>query len=327
MLSEQTRSILNDLERKKKAKQLVIPTNDAQVRILLRKLDAPQAMFGEGGYERRERLRHILSSLNQRFVATFLQNTQEDDESDESDEEFFTRGGELLECSRRELARFSMERAQIRLGKQREGAKLPLPQVKSERKDLYKHVKTMELDGTQVGGDRPLSFCTFSGSGTALATGGFGGEVKLWSVPNCNPLKTFAGHRERVGGIAFHPSHGHHIEIFNDAESGEDLGQKDQMCTEEYSSTVQFASGAADGSIYLWNCNSYQPIRKLEGHPLRVSRVAFHPSGRYLGSTSHDMSWRLWDIVTGQELLLQEGHSREVYAIAFQTDGALAATG
>lgn len=59
---------------------------------------------------------------------------------------------------------------------------------------------------------------------------------------------------------------------------------------------------------------------------MRVARLAFHPSGRYVGTASFDTTWRLWDIDTQTELLLQEGHSREVFAIGFQNDGALVAT-
>lgn len=66
---------------------------------------------------------------------------------------------------------------------------------------------------------------------------------------------------------------------------------------------------------------------------MRVARLAFHPSGRYIGTArfylfnySYDTSWRLWDAETCKELLLQEGHSREVFCIGFQNDGALCAT-
>ena len=66
---------------------------------------------------------------------------------------------------------------------------------------------------------------------------------------------------------------------------------------------------------------------KLKGHRVRVARVAYHTSGRFIGTASFDTSWRLWDAATCQELLLQEGHAKEVYALAFQADGALVATG
>lgn len=58
-------------------------------------------------------------------------------------------------------------------------------------------------------------------------------------------------------------------------------------------------------------------------------RVAFHPSGYYLGSASYDGTWRLWDVSREQqmELLLQEGHSKEVYVVQFQDDGSLSASG
>jgi len=65
----------------------------------------------------------------------------------------------------------------------------------------------------------------------------------------------------------------------------------------------------------------------MKGHQGRVCRVAFHPSGRYVGSASFDTTWRLWDVETSKELLLQEGHSKEVYTVEFQNDGALVASG
>jgi len=79
--------------------------------------------------------------------------------------------------------------------------------------------------------------------------------------------------------------------------------------------------------INLWSLESEAPLASLQGHTARVSKIDFHPSGRFLGSASYDTSWRLWDVETTEELLLQEGHSREVYAIKFQIDGALVATG
>lgn len=44
------------------------------------------------------------------------------------------------------------------------------------------------------------------------------------------------------------------------------------------------ASCAGDGSVKLWDLKSEEPIADIEGHmPHRVSRIAFHPSGRFLG--------------------------------------------
>ena len=73
-----------------------------------------------------------------------------------------------------------------------------------------------------------------------------------------------------------------------------------------------------DGSVKLWNMESDLPVANLEGHDERVSRCAYHPSGRFLGTCVYDNSWRLWDLETTEEVLHQEGHSKAVHCIAFQ---------
>jgi WD40 repeat protein len=73
-------------------------------------------------------------------------------------------------------------------------------------------------------------------------------------------------------------------------------------------------------------CHSDEPLADVEGHPKKVSRVAFHPSGRFMATCVADMSWRLWDLETMVEILHQEGHSDAVHDICFQCDGAVAVT-
>ena len=83
-----------------------------------------------------------------------------------------------------------------------------------------------------------------------------------------------------------------------------------------------------DGAVKLWNLESEEPIADMEGHaPHRVSKVQFHPSGRFLATCVFDNSWRLWDLEQGVEVLHQEGHSKPVYTIAFHGDGSVAVTG
>ncbi|KAL4384259.1 hypothetical protein GQ457_15G012660 [Hibiscus cannabinus] len=94
------------------------------------------------------------------------------------------------------------------------------------------------------------------------------------------------------------------------------------------------ATCSLSGVAKLWSClgtaKLWSPdgslLKTFEGHLDRLARIAFHPSGKYLGTTSFDKTWRLWDIDSGVELLLQEGHSRSVYGIAFHQDGSLVAS-
>lgn len=47
------------------------------------------------------------------------------------------------------------------------------------------------------------------------------------------------------------------------------------------------------------------PLGTLEGHSHRVNRLAIHPDGNLIASSSHDETWRLWDIETQKELYMQ----------------------
>ena len=90
------------------------------------------------------------------------------------------------------------------------------------------------------------------------------------------------------------------------------------------------ASCGSDGSVKLWSLDSDEPLADIEGHDARVSRCAYHPSGRsidslylehvalkcskmpiillpiipasyiatnrFLATAVWDNSWRLWDL-------------------------------
>ncbi|CAB4401112.1 uncharacterized protein OCT59_001901 [Rhizophagus irregularis] len=302
---EEHQAILDEFERKKRARTLAVPTDDGRVRAKLRELGEPQCLFGEGPGDRRDRLRYLLSKQEGTEIVPDEEESSASESEEEKEEEFFTQGTpELLEA-RRWIASYSLPRARDRLQKQRLEYELPLPQLKSLRKDLFSELKSYANFSSQIGDDRPTSQCTFSPDCNLVATGSWSGLCKIWSVPSCNTFATLKGHTDRVGGVSWHP----------------------QATISIDRNVVNLASGGADGFINLWSLESESPLASLQGHTARVSKIDFHPSGRFLGSASYDTSWRLWDVETTEELLLQEGHSREVYAIKFQIDGALVATG
>lgn len=299
-------AILDEFERKKKARNIAVPTDDKKVRLRLRELGEPITLFGEGPAERRDRLREHLSRIaGEEVEVEESENEEEAKEVKEVVEEFYTIGTKrLLDC-RRFIAKYSLENASMRLSEQRDHLEIPIPQRKKLRHDLYSDLKKYTILCSQIGEDRPLPYTTFSPNSQYLATASWSGLIKLFKIPTCEHVYTFKGHKDRMSGLAWHP----------------------QATISMSKNSVNMASCSVDGAIHLWSLNSDIPLAKLEGHTARVSRVAFHPSGRFLGSASYDGSWRLFDVDTTEELLLQEGHSREVYSIGFQCDGSLVATG
>ncbi|KAJ7623192.1 U4/U6 snRNP-specific spliceosomal protein [Roridomyces roridus] len=304
---EENRVILDELERKKKARTMAVPTDDNRVKARLREIGEPITLFGERAADRRDRLIYVTSQINAARGDDPMQvDDESSDDSEEEEEEFYSPGSLELLDARRRIAEYSLPRAQNRVAQQRIDSKsLDLGRIVDIRKKVFAQVKKFTNLGSQIGDERPISQVRFAPNNQVLATGSWSGTVKLWNVPACTPIRSLRGHSDRVGGVAWHP----------------------KATLSQSESVVNLASGAGDSNVHLWALDSDTPLSVMKGHQDRVCRVDFHPSGNYVASASFDTTWRLWDVNTSKELLLQEGHSKEVYAVEFQDDGALVASG
>jgi U4/U6 small nuclear ribonucleoprotein PRP4 len=56
---------------------------------------------------------------------------------------------------------------------------------------------------------------------------------------------------------------------------------------------------------HLFSVCSETPVSALDCQTDRVVRVAYHPSGKFLGAACFDCSWRLWDLSSEREVLHQ----------------------
>ncbi|XP_075885130.1 U4/U6 small nuclear ribonucleoprotein Prp4 [Nelusetta ayraudi] len=305
-VNERQQEALAAFERRRRARQITVSTDDAEVKAGLRALGEPITLFGEGPADRRERLRNILSVVG----PDALKKSRRDEErakrsQDECHQTWYHEGSASLKEARIWLAKYSLPRAMRRLEAARAQKEVADSTMVIKQQELHKSLRNLNNFCSQIGDDRPISFCHFSPDSKMLATASWSGLCKLWSVPDCSLIRTLRGHNTNVGAIVFRPQAGVSLELAD----------------------VSLASCAADGSVKLWNLESDEPVADIEGHDERVSRVAWHPSGRFLGTTCYDNSWRLWDLEVQEEILHQEGHSKGVHDIHFHPDGSLAATG
>ncbi|KAK1832807.1 pre-mRNA splicing factor [Podospora conica] len=308
---EKASALLSQFERRRLAATIAVPTDDGRVRAKLREMGEPITLFGEGPADRRDRLRGLLAEVAQKGgqdkADVEMQDAADDDKAaEDEEEEFYSRGTEELLQARIDIAHYSIPRAKKRIEFQKKEAAIPLRTHIKFRKDIKERLKTFELQGSQTA-DRHVSITRFSPNGELVATGNWGGQVKLVEVPSLEHKQNLRGHTGKVSGLAWRP--------------GATL--PDQNVSPE---TVNLASGGAEGQVHLWSLTQDTPLATLSGHSQRVCRVEFHPSGKYVASASEDTSWRLWDVETTTELLLQEGHSSGVYAVSFNTDGSLLAS-
>ncbi len=75
-----------------------------------------------------------------------------------------------------------------------------------------------------------------------------------------------------------------------------------------------------DASLRVWDAQSAQEVRALEGHQEIVTAVAVTPTGTHIVSGSADKTVRLWDMRTGECLRVLTGHEGQITAVAITPD-------
>ena len=180
------------LDARKLARSLAVPTSDPKVRLRLRQLGEPVTCFGEREMDRRERLRQLLAQRIQQQANTpgaSVANSQDgdasesdddDDDDDDEEEEFYTEGSTALLEARRRVACFSLQRAKRRIAAQRRDAAVPLASIVKLRSSVFEPIKAYTNLGSQIGDDRPVSMTRFAPNSQLLATGSWSGSIKLW---------------------------------------------------------------------------------------------------------------------------------------------------
>ena len=277
-------------------------------------------------------------------------------------EVFYSPATDGLQEARGFIAQYSFERAAKRLRAQASVAASP-DAIRAE--DAYAASTIQVVRGlrpvlSQPADDRPLTNCALTNDGSLLATCSWGSTVKVWDVRGggAGLGVVLRGHSDRVMSVAWHPGagaeHASHAAAGSAAGHGSHAGAEDAASA---SARGLLVSGSSDGTAKLWRLpeGAFAPsgshssigssssassssrgglieegvreVATLSGHAQRLGSVGFHPSGRFVATTSFDTTWRLWDVETASQLLLQEGHAREVYALAFHGDGSLVATG
>ena len=74
----------------------------------------------------------------------------------------------------------------------------------------------------------------------------------------------------------------------------------------------QIASGHADGSIRLWDCERGTCEATLNGHKSAVTVLRYNPAGSLLASGSKDCDIILWDVIGEAGVFRLRGHRDQV---------------
>ena len=136
---ERQKELKETIEKRKRARELAVPTNDNAVKLKLREYGEPICLFAEGAPERRERLRDVMAQNldldtpfeESRGAETAIQRMgkrpaaahpprKEEAPDEVRTESFFTEGGEDLKAARVWVGHDSLTSAEARVQAARE---------------------------------------------------------------------------------------------------------------------------------------------------------------------------------------------------------------
>lgn len=183
--------MLQEFERRKRARLINVSTDDAEVKKNLRDLGEPICLFGEGPADRRNRLRELFSQLGEDAVRRKRAEDEERErEAREHDETtWYHEGPDGLQRAREAIAQFSLPRARARIARAKEEASRMTESAKmAKNQEVTRKVKATDLQASQIADQRPVSWCSFAPDSRHLATGSWSGLCKIWAVPECREV-------------------------------------------------------------------------------------------------------------------------------------------
>ena len=179
-----------------------------------------------------------------------------------------------------------------------------------------------------------------SPDGNTLASATEWGYVHVWDVKNLSRIRRkhrIRAHSTRAWNVAFSPDGnilasvgGDEIVRLWNPETGEMT-----KALEGHEEQVLSVAFGGDNTLASGSADGSvrmwnletESSRVLAGHTGWVFSVGFHPNGEILASTGKDNSVRLWDAAAGTPLHVLERHTKWGRSVAISRDGILASGG
>jgi WD40 repeat protein len=193
--------------------------------------------------------------------------------------------------------------------------------------------RLVRIVGRQPGA---VTCVAFTPDDTLLATGSHDGKARLYHCESGAPVAEFAAHEGWINSIAI-SADGRCLltggrdktvriwELPNGAKMSKIDAPDEVRCVA--ASRDRFAAGCSNGSIMIWEAQTWASWPPLNGHSVAVLGVAFDGLGARLVSGSEDGVVQMWDLTSDRRSLWKEKlHDEAVSAVVFSPDGARVAS-
>ena len=171
----------------------------------------------------------------------------------------------------------------------------------------------------------------WNGDGTALATGSYDGQARIWSAGG-KLVSTLSKHKGPIFSLKWSRSGKYLLSgsvdktaIVWEAATGSAKQQfafhKEPTLDVDWRDDEVFASCSTDKMIYVCELGQQNFVKAFAGHRDEVNAIKWDPSGRLLASCSDDYTAKLWSM--GRDSCVHDlrDHSREIYTIKWSPTG------
>jgi WD40 repeat protein len=177
-----------------------------------------------------------------------------------------------------------------------------------------------------------------------LISGGWDRNLRQWDSATGKELRSRAGEAKAVWPLAISPdgkvlaagSRDHHVSLWEapPLEKRRTLRTPEQHSVSAvalYAEGKKLATGGgsvADMNVRLWDLDTSQELKLLEGHKATITSLVATADGKILASASEDGSVRLWDLTAGKAgPVLTPQKKAAVQAVTFSRNGQFLASG
>ncbi|KAJ1977905.1 hypothetical protein H4R33_006115, partial [Dimargaris cristalligena] len=309
--------LVKEFERRERARQVVVPTDDSKVKQKLRELEHPICLFGEGPMERRERLRFVLSELPD---VQLIEDQMSEDEGSKT----MIYASQTADTRPVSICGFSPNSEMLVTGSW--SGLCSLWQVPGCQKTL-----TLKGHGDRVTGVafHPEATLSLDPSVANLATGSADKKIHLWALDKELPIATLAGHTMRICRVRYHPS-GRYLgsTSFDTTWRLWDMNTTQEILLQEGHSKEVFglafqcdgslvATGGYDGVGKVWDLRTGRSIMDLQGHIKEIYGLDFAPNGYQIATGSGDHTIRIFDLRVMKSLVSIPAHQSLISEVRF----------
>ncbi len=132
---------------------------------------------------------------------------------------------------------------------------------------------------------------------TTVALGSLGKRVKMFELPNDEPLYNIKKHSDWVMALSFSPD------------------------------TVLLASGDRNGGLHIWESFTGNLFYTLDGHKDDITKLSWRLDSNVLASSSEDGTVHLWEMFNGKKVKSWTAHGGGTLSVHFNHGGELVTAG